>query len=146
MKTPISLDQVLFDVGQVPVEAVIGSNGSTRRVAIPGKKALINERTGLVLGVVGRDYRVVTNHEAIDLARSVCEQAFTGLSMVEWEAKRVAAPRTLSYAHIDLVHRTHVLNYWDVGGGKNDQFSRFEFHVLGSFQFARGWRACIRIC
>ena len=67
MKSPLSFDQVLFDVAQVPVEAVIGSNGSTRRIQVPGKKALVNERTGLVLGVVGRDYKVVANQEAIDL-------------------------------------------------------------------------------
>lgn len=34
-------------VTRVPVEAVIGSNGSTRRIQVPGKKALVNERTGL---------------------------------------------------------------------------------------------------
>jgi hypothetical protein len=39
MKYPLSLDQVLFDVSSAPVEAVIGSNGFTRRLHIPGKKA-----------------------------------------------------------------------------------------------------------
>jgi hypothetical protein len=89
---------------------VIGSNGHTRRLTIPGKKALINQRSGQVLGVVSRDYRVVTNQEAVDLAREACGIAFPGISAMEWEAKRASAPRTLSYAHIDLMHRTHVLS------------------------------------
>jgi hypothetical protein len=34
-------------------------------------------------------------------------------------------PRTLSFAHIDLLHRTHVLNYWDSEIKKNDPFTPF---------------------
>jgi diadenosine tetraphosphatase ApaH/serine/threonine PP2A family protein phosphatase len=84
-------------VDQVPIEATLGSNGNTRRISIPGKKALIHQRTGNVLGVVSRDYRVVTNQEAVKLAQEVCEKAFPGLSSVEWEAKRGAAAR--HFAH-----------------------------------------------
>ena len=139
MKREISVQDLLFDVDQVPVEAVIASDQSIRRIAIPGKKALVNKQTGHVLGVVSRDYRVVTNQEAVNMARDVCGHAFPGLSTVEWEAKRAAAPRTLSYAFIDLVHRTHVLNYYDIGAGKNDPFTPF-LRVTNSFNGARALR------
>lgn len=139
MKHTPSVQDLLFDVDQVPVEAVVGSNGSTRRISIPGKKALVNKLTGLVLGVVSRDYRVVTNQEAVNLARDVCEKAFPGLSSVEWEAKRAAAPRTLSYAFIDLMHKTHVLNYWDSEIKKDDPFTPF-LRVTNSFNGARALR------
>ncbi|MFZ4594969.1 MAG: DUF932 domain-containing protein [Verrucomicrobiaceae bacterium] len=134
-----SVHDLLFDVDQVPVEAVVGSNGSTRRISIPGKKALVNKGTGLVLGVVSRDYRVVTNQEAVNLARDVCEKAFPGLSSVEWEAQRASAPRTLSYAFIDLMHKTHVLNYWDSEIKKDDPFTPF-LRVTNSFNGARALR------
>ncbi len=139
MKLETTVQDLLFDVDQVPIEAVIGSNGSTRRISIPGKKALIHQRTGLVLGVVSRDYRVVTNQEAVKLAQEVCEKAFPGLSSVEWEAKRAAAPRTLSYAFIDLMHRTHVLNYMGTEIGKDDPFTPF-LRVTNSFNGARALR------
>jgi hypothetical protein len=139
MKPTPSIQDLLFDVEQVPIEAIVGSNGSTRRISIPGKKALVNQRTGLVLGVVSRDYRVVTNQEAVNLARDVCEKAFPGLSSVEWEAKRAAAPRTLSYAFIDLMHKTHVLNYWDSEIKKDDPFTPF-LRVTNSFNGARALR------
>jgi hypothetical protein len=134
-----SVQDLLFDVEQVPIEAVLGSNGNTRRISIPGKKALVNKLTGLVLGVVSRDYRVVTNQEAVNLAQEVCEKAFPGLSSVEWEAKRAAAPRTLSYAFIDLVHKTHVLNYMGTGVGETDPFTSF-LRVTNSFNGARALR------
>jgi hypothetical protein len=139
MKLQTSVHDLLFDVDQVPIEAVVGSNGSTRRISIPGKKALVNKLTGLVLGVVSRDYRVVTNQEAVNLARDVCEKAFPGLSSVEWEAKRAAAPSTLSYAFIDLVHKTHVLNYMGTEIGKDDPFTPF-LRVTNSFNGARALR------
>jgi hypothetical protein len=139
MKTDVSIQDLLFGVDQVPVDAVIGTNGHTRRITIPGKKALVNQRTGKILGVVSRDYRVVTNQEAVDLAREACGIAFPGISPVEWEAKRASAPRTLSYAHIDLMHRTHVLNYWDTEIKKDDPFTPF-LRVTNSFNGARALR------
>jgi len=139
MKLNPTVQDLLFGVDQVPVEAVFSSNGSTRRISIPGKKALVNKLTGLVLGVVSRDYRVVTNQEAVNLARDVCEKAFPGLSSVEWEAKRASAPRTLSYAFIDLMHKTHVLNYWDSEIKKDDPFTPF-LRVTNSFNGARALR------
>ena len=53
MKRETSVQNLLFEVDQVPVEAVVGTNGHTRRIHIPGKKALIHQGTGHVLGVVG---------------------------------------------------------------------------------------------
>jgi hypothetical protein len=139
MKTKISVQDLLFGVDQVPVEAVIGTNSRTRRISIPGKKALINQHSGQILGVVSRDYRVVTNQEAVDLAREACGIAFPGVSPMEGEAKRASAPRTLSYAHIDLMHRTHVLNYWDNEIKKDDPFTPF-LRVTNSFNGARALR------
>jgi hypothetical protein len=139
MKPDISIQDLLFGVDQVPIEAVLGTNGHTRRITIPSKKALVNQRTGHILGVVSRDYRVVTNQEAVDLAREACGIAFPGISPMEWEAKHASAPRTLSYAHIDLMHRTHVLNYYDTEIKKDDPFTPF-LRVTNSFNGARALR------
>ena len=40
MKTDVSIQDLLFGVDQVPVEAVIGTNGHTRRITIPRKKMI----------------------------------------------------------------------------------------------------------
>jgi len=139
MKPEISVQDLLFGVDQVPIEAVIGTNGHTRRITIPGKKALVNQRAGHILGVVSRDYRVVTNQEAVDLAREACGIAFPGISALKWEVKRAAAPRTLSYAHINLMHRTQVLNYWYTEIKKGDPFTP-SLRVTNSFNGARALR------
>jgi hypothetical protein len=61
------------------------------------------------------------------------------LSPLEWEAKRASAPRTLSFAHIDLLNRTHVLNYYDTAVGKEDPFTPF-LRVTNSFNGGRALR------
>jgi hypothetical protein len=139
MSREIAIRDLLFDVNEVPVEAVLGRGKDVRRISVPGKKALINELTGQVLGVVGRDYRVVTNREAIEFAREVCGKAFPGLDAIEWEAKRAAAPRTLSYSFIDLMHRTHVLNYLGEEKNGTEPFTPF-LRVTNSFNGARALR------
>lgn len=139
MKHETSVQDLLFDVDQVPVEAVIGTNGHTHRINIPGKKALVHQGTGHVLGVVGRGYRVVTNREAVSLAQEVCGKALPGLSSSEWVAKRASAPRTLSYAHIDLMHRTHVMNYLGSEIAQSDPYTPF-LRVTNSFNGARALR------
>lgn len=139
MKADVSLEDLLFGVTSVPVEAVLGTNGNTRRVLIPGKKALVNQDSGCILGVVSRDYRVVTNQEAVNLAREVCGRAFPGLDLIEWDAKRAFAPRTLTYAHIDLIHRTHVLNYLGSEIAEDDPYTPF-LRVTNSFNGARALR------
>ena len=89
--------------------------------------------------MVSRDYRVVTNMEAVKLAMEVCQHAFPGLKGTEWEPKRVAAPSTLSYVFIDLMHRTHVLNYMEIGGQGKDPFTPF-LRVTNSLNGARALR------
>jgi hypothetical protein len=42
MKTDASVQDLLFEVDQVPVEAVIGTNGHTRRLCINRKETLVN--------------------------------------------------------------------------------------------------------
>ena len=135
MSRDISVESLLFGVEQVPIEAV----GARGRVLVPGKKALLNAANGMVLGVVSRDYKVVTNQEAVQIARDVCAKAFPGIAPLEWEAKRASAPRTLSYAFIDLMHRTHVLNYMGNEGDESDPFTPF-LRVTNSFNGARALR------
>lgn len=139
MSRAISLHDVFFDVEQVPIEAVARQGTDKRRVPIPSKKALLHGFTGTVLGVVSRDYRVVTNKEAVDMAKKVCERAFPGISPAEWEPKRAAGPRTLSHSFIDLMHRTHVLNYWDSTIRANDPYTPF-LRVTNSFNGVRALR------
>jgi hypothetical protein len=93
MKTDLLLDDLLFEVEERPVYAGAGAN---RYTPVPGRKAIVRRDDGHVLGVVGRDYRLVTNQEAMDAARLCCRQVFPKTKPEEWQFSTAEAPATRS--------------------------------------------------
>ena len=60
------LDSVLFDVGLSPL---FFEGRAKKRVAIPGRQAVVDLQRERWLGVVGESYRLVPNREALEFAR-----------------------------------------------------------------------------
>ena len=58
MSREIPVDALMFGVAEVPIEAVVKTGETFRNITVPGKKALIHEGTGKILGVVIRQKRV----------------------------------------------------------------------------------------
>jgi hypothetical protein len=108
MKTDLLLDDLLFEVEERPVYAGAGPN---RYTPVPGRKAIVRRYDGRVLGVVGRDYRLVTNQEAMDAARLCCRQVFPSTKPEEWQFATAESPATRSSCAIDLVHNSAALNF-----------------------------------
>lgn len=104
------LNEVLFPVEEHPVFVSFRDTGSRRRLPVPDKKALVNCRNGRVLGIVSRDYRLVTNQEALKYALVCCRIAFPETRPVEWEVQVTDAPATGGHCYIDLVHNSTALD------------------------------------
>ena len=105
------LDDVLFPVEEHPVFVSLSNNGGERRLAVPGKKAIVNGDTHRVLGIVSRSYRLVTNREALKMAHQCCRTVFPETEAGEWEANATDAPATAGCCHIDLVHNSTALDF-----------------------------------
>src|ERR1039458_9121901 len=105
------LDDVLFPVEEHPVFVSFTEKGNERRLAVPEKKAIVNRNTSRVLGIVSRDYRLVSNQEALDMAHKCCEKVFPDTKPSEWDVKKTDAPNTGGYCHIDLVHNSNALDF-----------------------------------
>ena len=61
------------------------------------------EETGRVLGVVSRDYQVITNARAVELAREVAARAFPKVTASEWQLGRaVGQPGRLLPLHREV--------------------------------------------
>jgi hypothetical protein len=114
MKIDLIPDDLLFVVEERPVFAGLGQNGYMR---VPGKKAIVRQSDGQVLGVVGRDYRLVTNQEALDAARDCCRRVFPATKPEEWKFTSAEGPATRSSCAIDLVHNSSALDFAVVGAG-----------------------------
>jgi hypothetical protein len=112
-----NLDEVLFPVEERPIFAHVLEQGVHRQLPIPFRKALVNGTSGQVVGVVSRDYRLVTNREALDMALQCCRAVFPETRPCEWQAKGVDAPSTGGHCRIDLVHNSAALDFSIVPAG-----------------------------
>lgn len=105
------LDDVLFPVEEHPVFVSVKTGSAEKRLPVPEKKAIVNTKSGRVLGVVGRGYRLVSNQEALDMASECCRTVFPDTKPGEWEVKAADAPGTGGHCFIDLVHNSTVLDF-----------------------------------
>ena len=104
-------DDVLFPVEELAVFATPRAGHGEGRIPIHGRKAIVNTDTGKVLGVVGRDYRLVTNRQALEMARQCCGAVFPDTRPAEWDVGTADAPATGSYCRIDLTHNSAALDF-----------------------------------
>ncbi len=129
----------LFDVITAPVEVPVRSGGEVKHVRVPSKKALVAADTGEVVGIVGKDYRIVTNHEALELCRKLCTQVFPGSTPGEWELSDASGTKNRGRVSLDLKHRTHVMNLWDNPDGTSEVHTPF-LRVTNSYNGRRALR------
>lgn len=132
-----TLDDVLFPVEEHPVFVSFTTKGVERRLPVPDKKAIVNRNTQRVLGIVSRDYRLVTNEEAIGFAEQCCSRVFPETKRGEWGEAAVDAPSTAGYCHIDLVHKTAALDFDDVRPGKRPEVFGPFIRVTNSYNGLR---------
>ena len=93
------LSDVLFPVEEHPVFVVLRdesrrSPASTHR----NKKAIVNTANHRVLGIVSRDYQLVTNHEALEWAYECCQNVFPNTNPAEWDVSATDGPQLVAIA------------------------------------------------
>jgi hypothetical protein len=112
------LKDVCFPVEEHPIFVIVDGPSGKRQLPIPEKKALVNCESGRVLGVVSRDYRLVTNQQALEWARECCNTVFPKTKPAEWDISATDAPSSGGHCRIDLVHRSATLDFANVRPGK----------------------------
>lgn len=105
------LEALLFLVEEHPVFASLTTGSGERRLPVPNKKAIVNRDNGRVLGVVSQGYRLVSNREALDMARECCRTVFPETKPGEWEVQGADAPGTAGHCFIDLYHNSTSLDF-----------------------------------
>jgi hypothetical protein len=101
----------MFPVAEHPVFSTVPDGPGERRITIPGKKAIVNLAQNRVVGIVGRDYRLVSNRVALELAHQCCRTVFPATSPAEWEVSAADGPATGGHCTIDLTHNSAALDF-----------------------------------
>jgi hypothetical protein len=137
MKTNLPPDAWLFNVEKAPLFATVTKEGETLSIPSNRRIALVDTDAGEVVGVVGNDYRLFTNREAIDLCREFCLEAFPDTKDSEWVFRAAHGPDSRSWVAMDLFHSSCAIN---LGGGfATEDFTPF-VRVTNSYNASRAVR------
>lgn len=110
-----NIHDALFPVGfaDVFIEGMI-EGGSSQPVRVPIEKyhAIINRDTGDVLCVVTKDYKLITNEQAVELGKECYKKIFNIGDTKDFEVFNVIMPSTKTFCHIDIIKKGYEVNIW----------------------------------
>lgn len=115
------IEDILFQVEEHPVFARVPWNEGATWVEAPWRKAIVDMRSRRVVGMVGRNYRVVTNLEAIAWGFHACMTAFPETDITEWNLGHVNGPASGSWCSVDILHSTATLDFSFLEAGKRPE-------------------------
>lgn len=128
------LDQVLFPVDITPVYVEL-PDGTFERV--PGRRAVVNTRSRRTISIVGDQYQLVSNEQALRYARRCCESAFPDTQAHEWDVGTVDSPSTGGHCRVDLIHATAIFNpFYGSGDSDPEVFAPF-VRMINSYDCTR---------
>lgn len=133
-----SVEELVFPVALMPLFSEVKVNDQVRRIRVPNNRLVINQDTGAPLSVVNKNYRLISNQDAIELGKQCCMQLFDIGQEQHISVFNVDAPSTASYCHIDLVHKDRVINLRD-GTGTPDYYIPY-VRVTNSYNRTRSLR------
>ncbi|MDE0042084.1 MAG: DUF932 domain-containing protein [Candidatus Poribacteria bacterium] len=137
-------ESLMFPVELRPVYTNIEIDGTQLQKKIPNSRVIVNIESGKPLGVVSKDYKLITNKEAVEMGKQCCAELFGSNGAANIKVFRVDAPSTASYCHIDLVHRGYVMNL--LGGEEQSDIYIPYVRVTNSYNKSRALRFDIGFC
>ena len=118
--------------------------GSRYQNPIPNSRVVVNKESGKPLGVVSKNYKLVTNEEAVEMGKQCCAELFGSNGAANIEVFNVDAPSTGSYCHIDLVHRGYVTKL--LWGEKQSDIYIPYVRITNSYNTSRALRFDVGFC
>lgn len=134
------VNELFFPVELRPI--FTESNG--KRVEIPNNKVVVNASSQKPIGVVSKNYHLITNREAVELGKKICVKLLDVKTPNSIEIFNFNMPKTKSYCHVDLVHKEYVVNLWD----ENERIDIYipYVRVTNSYNASRALRFDIGFC
>lgn len=109
------LDDVLFDVQlkRLFASADSAEKEITKGQELPNYRLVCNKGTGRVISIVSRNYKLISNKEALKMGMNLFRQLFPEVKTNELVVFRVVAPKSFASVHIDLIHKDVNFKMWE---------------------------------
>jgi hypothetical protein len=95
----LTLNDITFPIRSASVFAKLNEDW----LRIPGKNALINNKSKFPISVVSDGYEIITNEEAYNYGKLCLQTLFALRTDRSIKVFNIISPKTLSFCHIDLI-------------------------------------------
>lgn len=132
-----NVDDLLFPISQQPIYLEMGKK------RIPGFKAVVRDygtTTEATFSVVSDNYKLITNHEALEMGKEIHQRLFPNATTDSFEVFNIIAPKTKSFCHIDIIDKNYSINIW-----KKDTYVPF-VRIQNSYNRSRILKFDIGFC
>lgn len=137
MRADSPIDSWLFEVRRAPMYAVVkDQDGAILKIPVDTRHAIVAMDNQRVVGVVGRDYELFTNQDALNLCRQFCREAFPETKDSEWIFAAAYGPRSRRHVAMDLYHKASAVH---LANGASEMFTPF-VRVINSYDTSRAVR------
>ncbi|MFY9150386.1 MAG: DUF932 domain-containing protein [Prolixibacteraceae bacterium] len=82
-------------------------------VGTPHYHAVVNQAEGKIISIVGKNYQLISNEEALEMGKQIFTQLYPFVKTSELIPYKVVAPNSKASAHIDLIHKNVNFNVWE---------------------------------
>jgi hypothetical protein len=82
-------------------------------IGTPDYRAVVNQSNGQIISIVGKNYQLISNEEAIAMGKQIFTQLYPGVKADELIPYKVVAPNSKASAHIDLIHEKVNFKVWE---------------------------------
>lgn len=109
------LDEVLYEVAIQPVYSEINRQHPLFKEPISTKNylAVINQRDGTIVSIVGKNYRLIHNKEALDMGKHLFKLLYPLIKTDDLIPFKVISPQSLGSVQIDLIHKDVNFRVWE---------------------------------
>ena len=114
-KPDTRLKDVLYEVALKPVYSEIDSQYPLFKHPISTKKylAVVNQRDGNIVSIVGKNYKLITNKEALDMGKELFRLLYPFVKPNELIPFKVITPLSFGSVQIDLIHKDVNFRVWN---------------------------------
>lgn len=109
MSRNTNLSELLFPV---ELRDIFLSSEDGNVQEIPNYKAVVNLKKSETISIVSKNYRLVTNKEALELAKKCFKQLFNTVNTDDMEIFNIITPKNKYSCHVDIIHREYKVNVW----------------------------------
>ena len=110
MRRDTDVDKITFPVSLKTIFYRPKKENTERE--IKSYKAVVNEKTGDVLSIVSKDYRLVSNAEAIEYGMECYKKVFQVDNLVNFEIFNIVSSYRGTFCHVDIIDKNYSINIW----------------------------------